>query len=353
MLGLYSSNYTMLAPRFAVARVLRSFVLQSWRRLAAKPHTPTPVGGDTNNVRSETNRLEKTLARFWSEVNTRLDPQTKTYEVCLDDKPLKTPLGNKLAVPQSKKQLAYLVGNEWDNLTDLKVKPSSLPLTSMAARAVDLAKVHDGGAADPELVAKIGSLDDIKHGLLRYLDTDTCVIFATHEEYDGALRKRQEELYRPLIAEFEDFFTHFAAKHALLPEPDYKVKLEYLDCETDGIRGNSQLLTTQNIVLAWLDELPIYALVAMEKAVLSTKSFLCGWTLVRASVADAEVQKNVLQVNKKDPLEYYKKPIEDIVELGNLETIFQTQEWGEVEDTHDVDKADWLRNLASAALVAR
>ena len=24
---------------------------------------------------------------------------------------------------------------------------------------------------------------------------------------------------------------------------------------------------------------------------------------------------------------------------------------GEVEDTHDVDKHDWLRNLASAALV--
>lgn len=311
------------------------------------------VGGDVNNAKTETNRLEKTLTKFWDKAAARFNEETGQYDVCLDTKPLKTPLGNPLSIPASKKQLAHLIGHEWDNLIDLKIKPSTLPLTSMASRATDLAMVHEAETVDKNLVTKIGDLQDIKYDMLRYLDTDTCLIFTTLEEYEGKLRQRQEELYRPLILEYEDYFTEFGRKHGLLPEPDYKVKLEYLDCETDGLRGNRQSLTTQNIVLAWLDKLPIYDLVAMEKAILSSKSFLCGASILRSNVADAKLQAELYQLNKKSEADYYRKTVEELVEMGNLETIFQTEEWGEVEDTHDVDKADWLRNLLSCALVCR
>ena len=88
-----------------------------------------------------------------------------------------------------------------------------------------------------------------------------------------------------------------------------------------------------------------------RKTILTSKSFLCGITLLRSNVNDEQTLKSLYQINKQDTKDYYHKSLEDVVELANLETIFQTGEWGEVEDTHDVDKHDWLRNLASAALV--
>lgn len=311
-----------------------------------------PISGDVN-IKSEANRLEKTLTKFWDKVETSFNKKTQSFETHLDGKALKTPLGNILSVPANKKQLAYLVSHEWENLIDLKIKPNSLPLTSMVARATDLGIVFGSEEVDKDLVTKVGDLQDIKYNILRYLNTDTCLIFTTLDEYEGRLRNKQEELYRPLIEEFESYFTEFGRKKDLLPSPDHKVELTYLDCETDGIRGNSQTITTQNIVLLWLDSLPIYDLVALEKAVLSSKSFLCGAAIVRSNASDSQIQSELYQVNKANEAEYFKKSVEEIVEMGNLETIFQTQEWGEVEDTHDVDNADWLRSLSSAALVCR
>lgn len=307
----------------------------------------------SGDARTQTTRLEKTLSRFWKNANTRENPESGILEVCLDDKPLKTPLGHTLAIPEAKRQLAYLVAHEWDNLNDLKIKPNSLPLTSMVSRAIDLETVHFADSVDANMVAKIGDLQDIKINMLRYLDTDTCLILTIEEEYEGRLRTRQKELYYPLIAEYESFFTAFGKNNGLLPTEESEVKLEVLDCETDGLRGNSQSVTTQNIVLKWLDLLPMYDLVALEKAILSSKSFLCGASILRSNVNDEVNQKTLYQVNKSSPEEYFRKTVAEIVELGNLETIFQTQEWGEVEDTHDVDNADWLRNLASSALVCR
>ncbi|KAG2733847.1 hypothetical protein G9P44_003372 [Scheffersomyces stipitis] len=308
-----------------------------------------------NNAKTDTNRLAKTLTKFWEKVDTHYDATKDLYEVQLDGKTLKTPLGFPLALPSSKKQLAYLIANEWANLPDLKIKTNMMPLTSIAARSIDLINIHEkeAGSEKNEMIAKVGDLDDIKFNMLRYLDTDTCLIFTTRDEYRGTLRKRQDELYLPLIAEFEDFFTIFAHNKGLLPSEEAEIKLEYLDCETDGIRGNKQSITTQNVVLQWLHLLPIYDLIALEKAILTSKSFLCGVTLLRSNAAqsDPKLMKEVYQLNRDYVGDYYHKTVEEIVELGNMETIFQTREWGEVEDTHDVDKVDWLRNLTSAALL--
>lgn len=307
-----------------------------------------PVSGETN-IKSETNRLEKTLTKFWERVDVA-ENGSGHFEVQLNGKPLRTPLGNGLSVPPTKKQLAYLISHEWESLVDVKIKPSSLPLTSMVSRVIDLEKVHGAHEVDQDMVMKIGSLQDIKYNMLKYLDTDTCVIFATADEYEGKFRAKQDELYLPLLEEYENFFTEWARSQNLLPTPDYQVKLSVLDCETDGIRGNTQSLTVQNIVLLWLDNLPIYDLVALEKAILSSKSFLCGASVVRSN---AEERADLYQVNKVLREEYFVKTVEEIIELGNLETIFQTEEWGEVEDTHDVDGVEWVRSLAASALVCR
>ncbi|RCK60888.1 Protein ATP12, mitochondrial [Candida viswanathii] len=300
-----------------------------------------------SNIQSETNKLAKTGARFWTKGHVHFNPETKRYEVQLDGKTLRTPLGFPLELPESKKQLAYLIAHEWTHLPDLKVKSSSLPLTALAARAIDLSKQH---LSEDEKAKEMLALEDIKLQMLRYLDTDTCLIFATNRECDGKLRKRQEEIYRPLIAEFNDFFTKYAHSKKLIPENE-SIELKYLDCETDGLRGNKQGEKTQEVVMDWLDQLPIYDLVALEKTILTAKSFLCGVALLRSNVNDEKTLQKVYQLNKQTAEDYYHRSLEDLVELADLETIFQTGEWGEVEDTHDVDKHDWLRNLASAALV--
>lgn len=318
------------------------------------PGTSGPLGIDNtieNNIKSDTNRLAKTLTKFWEKVDTHYNETTEKYEIQLDGRTLKTPLGFPLALPKDKQIYANLVEHEWSHLPDLKIKTNALPLTSIAARSIDLETVHIPGNENVELISKVGRLDDIKFNLLRYLDTDTCLIFTTIDEYEGKLRQKQNELYLPLIQEHDDFFTKWGRDRKLLPTESDKINLRYLDCETDGLRGNQQTITTQNVVLDWLNHLPIYDLVALEKAILTSKSFLCGVSLLRSNVSSADKQFKLLQVNKSTVDDFYFKSLEEIIELGNLETIFQTNQWGEVEDTHDVDKVDWMRNLSSAALL--
>lgn len=308
-----------------------------------------------NNAKTESNRLSKTMTKFWEKVGVAHNAEKKRYEVQLDGKTLRTPMGHSLSVPENQKQLAHLLAHEWANLPDLKVKTHQLPLTSLAARTVDL-KHSESEAANgsEETAAKIGTPDDIRYNLLRYLDTDTCLILATTDEYKGDLRKKQDELYLPLIKEFEDFFTEYAKKHPdELMVPEDGVKLEFLDCETDGLRGNRQTLATQAIVLHWLKSLPLAHLVALERAVLTSKSFLAGAALLRSACCNPELMKELYQLNKNTPDDYFHRSLEEIIEMANLETIFQTEEWGEVEDTHDVDAEDWRRNLAAAALLTK
>ena len=52
--------------------------------------------------------------------------------VTLDNRPLKTPSGNKLHLPQTKRILAMLVATEWEN-QDKILKPHALPVVSAPA----------------------------------------------------------------------------------------------------------------------------------------------------------------------------------------------------------------------------
>lgn len=305
-----------------------------------------------NKALNESIRLSTTMTRFWNKVETVAHPETKEWQIQLDSKSIKTPQGFPLTLPPSKKQLAHLVAHEWANLPYHKIKTSSMPLTSVVARLVDLDQIHKGSnIVNQEMITKVGTLDDIRTNLLRYLDTDTCLIFAPSKEYEGKLRKRQMELNVPLIEEAQEYLTKYAQRfHPELLPKDKSVNLVYLDCENDGLRGNEQTATTKQIVMQWLKDVSVYDLIAIEKAVLISKSFLCGIALLRSNGCD-KAREEFYQVNKSHADDYYYISIKGIVELGNMETIFQIAKWGEVEDTHDVEKAEWIRSLSSAALL--
>ncbi|GMF21524.1 unnamed protein product [[Candida] boidinii] len=127
----------------------------------------------------------------------------------------------------------------------------------------------------------------------------------------------------------EEFFQPYAQKGEI-------VKLTYLDSDKHGLVGNLQTKTTRDAVKKWLESLDTWDLVALEKATLTAKSFLSG----------------VLILRSQDPNDKDRLSLEEIAKAATLETIYQTERWGEVEDTHDVDKVDIRRNLATCALIA-
>ncbi|QLQ77944.1 hypothetical protein HG537_0A01910 [Torulaspora globosa] len=291
----------------------------------------SPLGVDhsiENNVKSETNRLAKTGEKFWEKVSLKCDGSQ--YVVQLDSKTILTPLGHPLAVDRDRSLLAMLLQKEWTNLTSLGVKTYSLPLTSLVSRCIDLEIVNRPGG-DLESKAKIGGdRERISQDLLRYLDTDTLLVFCSKSEYEGALRKAQDQVYLPIINSVERFLSSYSGS---------AVKFRVLDADTDGLRGNQQLEATRDAAKKYLDTLSLWDLAVFEKTVLTTKSFICGVLLLQnKSLTDCQ--------------EGLKSSMESIAQAATLEIIYQTERWGEVEDTHDVDKRDVRRNIHAAAIVA-
>ncbi|KAG7701894.1 hypothetical protein KL951_000350 [Ogataea haglerorum] len=282
------------------------------------------VGAQSSSTASETRKLEQTLTKFWEKVD--LAEKDDGYHILLDGKSIKTPLGFQLTVPKTKHTLAYLLAHEWKHLPSLQIKPYLVPLTSLVSRCIDLEQSHV--KQDAELLTKVGDKENLKTLLLKYLDTDTLLVFSPAKDCDGKLREAQEETYRPIIKSMEEFFQPYA-------ENGVQIKLIYMDSDVHGLVGNRQPETTVKAVRKWLDTLDFWSLVSLERATLTAKSFLSGVAILRLN-------------NKEDTIGL---TVDDIARAATLETIYQTERWGEVEDTHDVDKVDVQRNLTSASLI--
>jgi chaperone required for assembly of F1-ATPase len=100
---------------------------------------------------------------------------------------------------------------------------------------------------------------------------------------------------------------------------------------------------TQQVIRAWLAALPAFELAGLERAVLASKSLLVGTRLIYEwAEAFAPARKSA---------DASRFGIEEATEASSLEVRWQTGQWGEVEDTHDVEKEDMRRQLGSAILL--
>ncbi|AAS52545.1 AEL140Cp [Eremothecium gossypii ATCC 10895] len=292
--------------------------------------TAAPLGVDKtseNNLQTETNRLAKTFTKFWDKVD--LAREGGHVTVHIDGKPVRTPLGSPLRVDERRGILAHMLREEWAGLTSLAVKPYSLPLTSLVSRCIDLETVSAPGC-HPDTVAKVGGdRSAISQGLLRYLDTDTLLCFSPRSEFEGALRKAQDEMYKPIIAGVETLLAEVSGK---------PVSLRCLDADVHGLRGNVQSEDTRAAAGKYMDNLSVWDFAVFEKVVLTTKSFICGILLLQNKIGKAAPA--------------LKLSTEEIARAATLETIYQVERWGEVEDTHDVNHRDIRRNINAAAVVA-
>ncbi|CCC71965.1 hypothetical protein NCAS_0I02970 [Naumovozyma castellii] len=311
--------------------------LNSIRRLTeGSLSTAVPLGADKtleNNLKTETNRLLKTGKKFWEDVKLNDKLLTDKISIEIDTKPIRTPLGNLLAVSKDKPLLAYLIRQEWATLTELSLNTDSMPLTSLVSRCIDLASTEEPGC-DPNLIAKIGAdRNQINSDLLRYLDTDTLLVFSPRAELEGVLRADQDKLYLPIIQGIKQFLSDYRS-HAS------PIKLRTLDADIHGLRGNMQSQETKDAAINYLNSLSLWDLAVFEKTVLVTKSFVCGILLLQN------------KASKTVPLKQLQVDAERIAHLATLEITHQTRRWGEVEDTHDVNKVDIRRNIGVAAIAA-
>ncbi|KDN51535.1 hypothetical protein RSAG8_00080, partial [Rhizoctonia solani AG-8 WAC10335] len=130
-----------------------------------------------------------------------------------------------------------------------------------------------------------------------------------HESHPPALVKLQEEHWNPLL------------KWA---ESTYNIKINIFD----SVLGNTQPKETKEVLMNEVNKLGQWEMAAFERAVLTTKSFIIALALVKGRIN-----------------------VEQAAQAAHVEVVSQTQRWGEVEDTHDVDYHDIRRQMGSVACV--
>lgn len=268
------------------------------------------------------------------------------HTVHLDSRAIRHPTTRStLHIPRSKPHLATAIALEWDLLTSAAqaLKSHLIPLTSTTARAVDIAMQDAGdisGKAREEIVTT----------LMRYLDTDTLLCWAPKRSiYDP----RMEELIRHEADKKID-----GTKREGLRDQQVRVAREIISfltekvwpgvkiepvLEGDSIIPAKQPQETKDVIRGWVSGLPAWELAGLERAVLAGKSLCVGARLVvEWSEAFCDIHGK-----RQGP----KFGIDEACHACSMEVRWQTGMWGEVEDTHDVEKEDLKQQMGSVVLL--
>jgi len=250
----------------------------------------------------------------------------------LDTRPVRTATRQILQLPHSKRALVTSIAIEWDQLVSAQqaLKQHYIPMTSLVSRAVDLDTADK--SADPAI------RDSIVKMAMRYLSTDTLLCWAPEKslhdpEHDGRkpLRQRQREIAEPIIAFLK---THIFPGVSIEPILD-----------ESSIVPRSQPEMTREVIRGWVSGLSAFELAALERGVLATKSLLVAARLV------VEWSQEFEALHRDRPSSSGRFGIDEAAEAAMLEVLHQIEQWGEVEDTHDVDREDMRRQLGSVVLL--
>ncbi|KAG9008600.1 ATP synthase complex assembly protein atp12 [Tulasnella sp. JGI-2019a] len=237
---------------------------------------------------TQTNRAETGMKKFWKEAN--LAEDESSFTVQLDKRALKTPSGNAVKLPRTKRLAATLVAQEWENQETL-LKTHTLPMTSLVARAID------GLSTEKERA-------HVREALMKYLQTDTICF---HEDKPPALVRLQAKHWDPILESLRKEFN-----------VDIKVHKDLF--------ASGQDKKTEAALLDRISAFDQWQLAAFERSVYATKSFLISLALMMQRLS-----------------------VEEASTIANVEVLSQIETWGMVEDTHDVDECDIRRQLGSAS----
>ncbi|MCJ1308464.1 ATP synthase complex assembly protein atp12 [Agyrium rufum] len=332
------------------ARNSRSF--HSTNRISATP-LPNTVTGPAPPVPSPP------TTSYDERVNRRLrqaEPlkHNGSHTVHLDARPLRTPSNDTLIIPPSKPQLASAIALEWSLLTSntQALKQHLIPLTSSSGRALDLEEADkrdgiEGGGSRKRT--------DLVNMLMRYLDTDTLLCWAPEgqrtavEEFTlrttgkemekkdtsdshPSLRQRQIQIALPIIGHLES---------VVFPG----IRIQPVD--SGSILPVAQSEETKAIIRGWISGLGSWDLAGLERTVLAGKSLLVGLRLIAEWSEQLAYPMRETKGNDAEA----RFGVAEACEACSVEVNWQTGMWGEVEDTHDVNKEDLRRQMGNAILL--
>jgi chaperone required for assembly of F1-ATPase len=276
--------------------------------------------------------------RFWKDVTIKETPEGH-HQIFLDSRPVRTSNKETLTVPSNKRHLATAIALEWDQLVSAyqATRHHYIPLTSLINRALDIQEADASGNTKVR--------DDIVGMLMRYLTTDTLLCWVPEkdihtppslrdgqEKWQGeSLRTRQKRAAEPVI--------EFLASTVWPGVEIVPVLAE------DSIMPISQPAMTQEVIRGWISGLPAFELAGLERSVLATKSLLVGSRLL------VEWSQEFAALKEEGSAGVKRFGIEDAAEACSVEVRWQTDLWGEVEDTHDVEKEDLRRQLGGVILL--
>ena len=254
-------------------------------------------------------------------------------QILLDGRPVRTPTKDVLLVPHDKHQLATGIALEWDSLTSNQqaLKQHFIPLTSLTSRAIDIQQADAAGQPKTR--------EDIVHMVMQYLHTDTLLCWASGNDKDAHLKNELGETLREVQMKMaQPIIKHLTSR--IWPGLEIQPVLA-----EDSIIPGEQPEMTQQVIKGWASGLPAFELAALERAVLASKSFLVAARLVAEWSRELRTQRAGAQE------EGSAFSIDEATEACSVEVRWQTAMWGEVEDTHDVEREDLRRQLGSAILL--
>ena len=235
-----------------------------------------------------------------------------------------------MCLPLSKPSLAFAIALEWDALTSSQqaTKQHLIPLTSLVCRAIDLEQDDaSGGRIRGEITTSV----------LRYLDTDSLLCWAPPAgEYD--LRNDAGESLRDVQKRTTEDIVSFMTTHVW---PG--ITLEPV-LDGDAIFPKKQAQGVREVVQGWVSGLSAWEMAGLERAVLAGKSlvaaarFITEWS--EGPVSRPNLTRGAVQFG-----------VEEAAKTVSLEVDWQSSQWGEVEDTHDVNNEDVRRQLGSVVLL--
>ncbi|KAF4629189.1 hypothetical protein G7Y89_g8958 [Cudoniella acicularis] len=289
-------------------------------------------GQDLRNVASGKGGGTAKMKRFWKEVHVKHSDEG--LQIHLDKRPVRRPTKEVLVVPHHKPHLASAIALEWDLLVSAQqaLMHHLIPLTSLVSRALDIADEDAAGGGPIR--------ENIVKTVMRYLDTDSLLCWApeaeadppgyeVHVERTESLRSIQKRTAQPIIS----FLTQRVW-------PGIEI-VPVLD--SNSIFPRSQPQMTKDVIRGWVSGLPAFELAGLERGVLAGKGLLGAVRLL--------VEWSTELAHLRDDTAEKKFDVEEAAKAASLEVDWQTGMWGEVEDTHDVDKEDVRRQLGSVILL--
>lgn len=180
--------------------------------------------------------------------------------------------------------------------------------------------------------------NQITDSVMKYLETDSLLCWAPEAEADPpgyethigrteSLRSIQRRHAEPIIS----FLTEKVW-------PGIQI-IPVLD--EGSIMPKSQPPGTNEVIRGWVSGLPAFELAGLERAVLAGKGVLLAARLIVEWSPEFKGLRNDSE----------RFGIDEAEKIASLEVTFQTDMWGMVEDSHDVQKEDLRRQLGSVVLL--